>query len=139
MEVGLRTVVLIVGVSLAAGALVQKQWDNKEIDKAKSEQKVLTETHIITVVKEIKKPDGTTETDTTTTDNSIKREIEKNISEHSAPVKGPTWLISAGTSLDIDRVQAYQVQVQRQILGPVFLGIYGSTRKEAGVSVGVLF
>lgn len=134
-----KYVVMLTAASLAAGALIQRQWDNKEIEKISTQVRTVIQDHIVTVTKTITKPDGSSETDSTTTDTSIKKEIEKSIAESSKPAYNPQWLISGGASLDLERTPAYQLQVQRAILGPVWVGIWGSTRKEAGINVGVLF
>lgn len=138
MEIQSKYLILGLGVSLAAGALIQRQWDSKEIERAISEQKTITKNRIITVTKEITRPDGTKETDTTTTDNSIKKEIEKTIQEVSKS-RGAIWMVSAGAAIGTDLMPSYKAQIDRQILGPIWVGIYATTHKEAGLSLGVQF
>lgn len=132
--------VLLIGVAcLAGGALIQRQWDGKQTTSVVTKGQDIIHNQIVTRTVVVHTADGTTTSDTTTTDTSIKKSIEESIAKTSTPVLSPQWLISAGTSLDTNRTQFYTVQVQRAILGPIFVGIYGTTHKELGVSLGVLF
>lgn len=134
-----RNVIIIAIVCLISGALIQRQWDGKQTEKIMTITRDIIHNQIVTVTKTITKPDGSTETDSTTTDTSIKKEIEKQIVESSKPFYNSQWLIAGGASLNSDREQFYKLEVQRNILGPLWLGIYGTTHKELGLSAGILF
>lgn len=138
MDVNIKYLVVGAVLSGVAGALIQHQYDNRDIEKAISEQKTVTQTKIVTVIKEVTRPDGTVEKETTTTDNSIKKEVEKHI-EESIKARNKVWLVSLGASLDTSGKQQYKAEVQREVLGPIFVGIYGTTGREAGLSLGLNF
>lgn len=140
MQFSWRVVAITACTCAAAGALLQRQFDDKMIQRAKSEQKVVTQNKIVTVVKEVIKPDGTKETETTTTDNSSKTETAKSSLEIIAPM-AKTWFVAASAGVRLlERAEpVYSLRVDRQIVGPVWVGGYLNTRQEVGLNLGVLF
>lgn len=101
---------------------------------AQPETKIVTEQQkdkIITIVRTVKSPDGTVTRDRTTTED---RMVERNLVE-ILPLPKPNWNVSAGYTLD----HRYTLQVQRRILGPVFLGVNADTAGRVGATVGFEF
>lgn len=139
MEVSGKLIVVLVAAGSIGGALLQKQWDGKDVQKIQDLLTASEKNHTITVIKKVTKPDGTVEEDTTRTEDQVKKETEKKMAEVSTPAYSPTWLISAGAAVGLDMVPYYSLNVNRQILGPVWLGAYVTTHKEFGASVGILF
>lgn len=58
----------------------------------------------------------------------------------SKSVAKPNWHlgVQAGLTTSLDGVK-YGVRLERRIVGPVFLGGYATTNKEAGISLGLEF
>jgi hypothetical protein len=110
-----------------------------------------------TVIIRITKPDGTIEerTEIVEEDNSIiaidtkekseeKKKTEKEkLKEKIVKNKKPDWMISALASSNMKDIKSlqpdYGISVQRRILGPVYLGAFGITNKQVGLSVGFQF
>lgn len=106
----------------------------KEITKIEVEEREVIRKDIQTVIKEVVRPDGTKETTTTTTDNSVEKKDRKSemLVQKQAEKQ---WLISAGASRASFTQQdtLYQVMAQRRVLGPVFAGVSVSTDKQVGL------
>jgi hypothetical protein len=85
------------------------------------------------VIKRIKvtTPDGTTKTETTVTDKSV---VDKN-TQHSETPSQPDWLVS----VMVHSEGSYGAQVQRRILGPIWVGAGGNTRGTAFITLGLSF
>lgn len=101
-------------------------------------EKEVIKKDIVTVVKEVKRPDGTTETTTTTTDHS--QQTNTNTSNFVADKKHD-WnlrLLSEINNYDLSKIE-YGIGVERRILGPFFAGAYAVTNKTVGVSIGCEF
>lgn len=92
--------------------------------------------NIVTVTHTIKENDGTVDVTTTTTDHSQKIETD---SKTAVQIQ-PNWLVSGTYGIDIHTLQpAYGLQVNRRILGPVFIGALLNTRGDVGLSLGFEF
>lgn len=62
------------------------------------------------------------------------------IHERLVEAKKPDWILGAGAGLDFkDRTPIYRGEVDRRIVGPVFLGISGQWPAAAGLEVKLLF
>lgn len=101
----------------------------------------------------VARPDGTVvatassdtgERETTTAKHDeIKRDVEiRYVDREKATEKivikeasRPDWAVTAGAALRGGYAQVYQGGVERRILGPFWLGLYGSTAKEIGADV----
>jgi hypothetical protein len=106
----------------------------KEITKIEVEEKEVIRKDIQTIIKEVVRPDGTKETTTTTTDNSVEKKDRKSETLVQKQAE-KQWLISAGASRASFTQQdtLYQVMAQRRVLGPVFAGVSVSTDKQVGL------
>lgn len=131
MQIPNKVLLLIIIVSIGAGIALEKQLIavNKETDTS------TVNNDVVTVIKEKKNKDGTSETDTTITDHS-KTEDKKIQVIASEP---PNWFVQGGVGLDTGLTQIYTLSINRRILGPIFVGVWGSTQKSAGVSVALQF
>jgi len=115
----------------------------KEVEKIKFQENK----HINTRIVETIWPDGRTTKETFIVDNSVifldrETEIEK-IKESLKIIttEKPMNKVSVSTNIvGKDRIaDVYQVNYERRIMGPVFLGVYGRTDKEFGAGVGIEF
>lgn len=116
------------GVTRWAWPVVQKE--------TKIEEKEVVKTRIVTQVREVVKPDGTTVRDTVITDNSeeTRRRVERQVERvlHN-------WVVGVGATTGYDKLEpTYTLDVSRRILGPFFVG--GRVgEQEAGVTVSMEF
>lgn len=121
-----------------------------EVEKKTSEQDKDKEKHKKTTTKEIKKPDGTVETVTETTEDTINKSKDKQSEdskkvdiEHKEEEKGQSnTTLSVLGGIDIVNPAAgidYGLSIYRPVLGPIGLGVYGFQSKTVGVSLGVSF
>jgi hypothetical protein len=142
MNIQVKYVVIIIIVSAIAGGIVTKRYIKpQEVIKTQVVDHDVIKDRIITIVKEIDNPDGTKEKTTTTTDDRTSVD-DKNTT--TTDIKAPIpkqWLVSAGVGLDAkdNFNKIYQLNVNRRILGPIYVGIWGNTNQSAGLSVGFEF
>lgn len=116
----------------------------KEITKIQEVEKEVIKKDIVIVTKEVKHPDGTVETTTTSTDNSTEV-INKNKDVFISKNTEKQWFISAGygrgSALGDTIITA---SVNRRMIGPYFLGASGTfnTIKNdhtVGINIGMEF
>lgn len=134
-------VLLIMLVSLVLGYGLGRYLAPVKIEKQMVEvEKEVIKKDIVTVIKEIKRPDGTVETTSSTVDRSeVVKEIEKEI-RVEVEAKKHDWLLRALVEArDFALPPNYGVGLERRILGPIFLGAYYVSTKTIGLSVGLEF
>lgn len=126
----LMVITAIVSAGITRYYFPQLEYKNTETVKevVKNDIKVIERT--------IERPDGTKETTRETIDKSVKKETST--SETLIASKNQ-WMFDIGARANIDRDVYYDLQAQRRILGPFFLGARISTDKTAGVSLGMEF
>jgi isocitrate dehydrogenase len=128
--------VRVIGVIFIAAIAISYALGREAGSKERSEttnQSEQTKTEYITVVKEVVRPDGTKEKETTT-----KRTDETDKSKSSSTVvKGslPDWRVSALYTSK----QEYGVHVERRIIGTISAGAFGLNNGSYGLSVGMEF
>lgn len=99
--------------------------------------------HIHTVVVTVTKPDGT-KTTTSTTDNGTVIDNKSNtIASNSTTITNskPQWKVAGLAGLDIHNLASpvYGAQVEKRLLGPISVGIWGLTNATAGISASLEF
>lgn len=97
----------------------------------KIEEKEVIKNHTVTQIKEVIRPDGTKETNTTIINDS-KTTISKQTQKD--------WFATVGiarTSLTSDNI--YQLGINRRILGPFYVGGSVTSDKQLGVNIGIEF
>lgn len=131
-----NTAILVILVAIISAGLTRYYFPQVEYKNTETTKEVVRN-DIKTTTKTIENKDGTKETITETVDNSIKKIDTKN--ETLIALK-PQWMLDVGARTKLsDKVIVYDVQVQRRILGPFFLGARASTDQSLGVSVGMEF
>lgn len=122
---------LLLGLGLGSQLFPKIEEKTVEIEKEKIVKDVVTVTKIIT------KPDGTKEEVTVVTDKSKESKEIKN----TKIVSKLDWHVSASAKTKSIQMNdlVYSVQVERRILGDIYLGVVGSSDKSAGLSVGFEF
>jgi len=108
--------------------------------------KTVIDTHTVTVVQHdiqtvtVTKPDGTSTT--TVADHSVDT-TKSQTDEHESKVvenQKPQWKVSAQFAPKVPQYEYfYGAQVERRILGPVFVGAFGNIDHTVGLSVGLEF
>jgi xanthosine utilization system XapX-like protein len=89
-----------------------------------------------TVIKVVTRPDGTKEEITTIVD----RTKENKEYSNTKTVSKNDWHISANAGRSFsDSNIIYGIQVERRVLGDVYLGALATTDKRVGISVGIDF
>lgn len=142
---GAIAVVALIVLGYAIGRYVQP---------AKVETKIVTQTqtvtvhdtNVVTVVKEVTKPDGEVDKTTTTTDLSTTNTdtTSKNTDTIIKDNQKPNWIVggTAGLDLKSSPTTLYGVRVEHRFIGPIFLGGYGmagTSSTTAGLSVSLEF
>lgn len=138
---------IIIGVVLLAagyglGRYVQPA---KVVTKTEVVTKVETQIqeHVHTITRTITDPNGHSET-VTVTDNNTNTHSNSESDSTSSTVttyNKPQWKAQGLVGLNIHDLSSpvYGVGVERRILGPIFVGAYGKTNSEAGLSVSLEF
>lgn len=128
MNVKLLLVAFAVGAAIG-GAVVYRLRPTLATKSAVSTQEV--QVRVIKQQRTVVRPDGTRETITTVTDNTIKS--ASSVSSESKPIE-PQYLlgITAGSRLDAFK-PTYGAQVAVRALGPLHIGVYGRTDGEFGL------
>lgn len=125
--------ILLLGISFAYGRYsAPKSTEIKEITK----EVVKTEKEY--VIRDIKKPDGTTVHEVVEVNKTEQSKVES--SDTKVTVKKPDYKVSIipQYSFDTNKI-TYGGSVEKRISGPIFVGIYADSDKRIGLSVGVEF
>lgn len=132
--------IIVVVVALASAAMTRYYFPQIEMKTQTVEvTKEVVKNNVQTVIKEVVKTDGTKETTTTIDDRTTKIGSEKKRETVQIAAK-KDWMLSVSTDFQYrNGTQSYELQVQRRILGPFYLGAKASTNSSLGVSVGMEF
>lgn len=129
----LKTVMIVAIVSFCIGGALSHLWLPRVEERV--QEKVVTKNHIVTEIKEVVKPDGTKETDTTITDTSTKKEDSSRLIQRNAP----QWQAYLGVRTSLELQPIYQFGAARRLFGPVLLGVSVSTDKTVGAFIVIEF
>lgn len=95
----------------------------------------------VTVTKEL--PTGEKDTTTTTTNNTVVNDKTTTDTKSSTVTTyaKPQWKVSAMAGLGSNNLALpiYGAEVQKRLLGPIFVGAWGNSNKEGGISLGLEF
>lgn len=130
MNIEVKYLIALVLVSMmTGGAITAKFVSNREVIKTETVEHTTVQNHIVTVVKEVNRPDGTKEITTTKDDNSVKNDSYKTDTVDVKPALAPNWMVSGGAGLSLNGVpgMVYQVGVARRVIGPIFVQAWGYT------------
>lgn len=122
--------ILLVGASIGrylSPSKVQEKIVEKEVTK--------TNEHTVTVV--VKDPNG--KETTTITDDKNTTIVDDKKTDIIISSR-PDWHVRAGTGWSFDQgKQTYIIGIDRRIISEVSVGIYGTTAREAGVTLSIGF
>lgn len=131
------TALVAAGIGFAAGSQLFPKVEQKTVEV----EKEVIRKDVKTVIKEVVRPDGTKETETTIVDKS--KENRKN-TEISTTYAKNDWHVSVSVSHNPIIVKSesdfiYGLQVERRIIGDFYAGIRADSNKTIGVSAGMSF
>jgi hypothetical protein len=131
---GTRTTILLLVLVLLVGYAFGRYLQPAH-EVIKTQTVTVEHEHTVTVV--VTKPDGTS-TSTTTTD---KGETAGTKTSTTIDNVKPQWKVSAlaGLGLNSPISTVYGGEVQRRILGPIFVGAWATTNRTGGISLGLEF
>lgn len=120
-------------LGLSIGILVPKKPSVKVETRYVEREDTWENVTSTTTVEE--KPDGSkvTKTETRSDKQTARQSAE---TKKVAPVK-PDWGVSLSRALT--RGQDYSLSIQRRVLGDIYVGAYGSTQGDLGLTISVLF
>lgn len=138
MQVTLKSVAIYTLVIAALTVSATKyMWPTVQT-QVKVEEKEVIKRDVRTVIKERTRPDGTTEKETVIVDNS--KESSTKTFEQKI-MKKNDWFVAAGVearNLQFNN-PIYRVEVNRRVLGDIFIGVSANTDRSLGVQVGFSF
>jgi len=123
---------LACAIVFAAGYQLGKKDAPTKIEQV---ERIVEKRDLVTVTKEVTRPDGTKEKETTVTD---KTKTEQK-SETTVQNKLHDWRASGMVGIGVNAMPMYGVSIERRIISNVFVGAWGLTNATVGVSVGLEF
>jgi hypothetical protein len=113
----------------------------KVVTKTQIVTQTVVHDHIHTVTITVTKPDGTKTTTTTTDNNSVSDKDTQSNSSTVTTYSKPDWKVSGLAGLQLTNLHSpvYGAEIDKRLLGPIFVGVWGLTNSTAGVSVGLEF
>lgn len=123
---------LIIGLLLLLIGAAIGRYTASPTETVKEVEKEVVKHDVVTVTHEVKRPDGTTETEITTTDKTKESSTKKTEVSSAA---APNWFLVGSATKD----NVYGLQVNRRILGPAFVGVGATTDHIYTLNVGVEF
>jgi hypothetical protein len=128
---------LIIVLVLIAGAFAAGRYSTPRTETTSKESETVKK-DIVTIVKEITRPDGTKETNTTIVDRS-KEKKEESRKEVIVP-KRAVISVSALVGYSIrDSAPVYGLSVSKEVMGPITIGAFGLNNGTIGVTIGSNF
>jgi hypothetical protein len=130
---GIYTLVII---ALSVG-ITKRLWPTIQ-SSTKIEEREVVRKDVQTVIKEVVRPDGTKETSTTIIDRS--KESSKKTLEQLVTKKND-WFVAAGAEAKLNNLneQTYKLEVNRRVLGDIFMGATVNTKGVVGLQLGFTF
>lgn len=146
MNIQLKYLAAIVIVAMACGAALTRQFAPREVTKTQLVDHDVIKDHVVTVTKEIVRPDGSKEIDTTVVDDKKQDDVKKETITDVKPIPQlkPQWFATVGAGLDASSLRdlsnpVYNLGVNRRILGPIYLGAWANTKSQVGIQLGLEF
>ena len=131
-----NTAILVILVAIASAGLTRYCFPQVQVKEVQVDHDVV-HNNIQTVIKTVTAKDGTQTQTETIVDNTIKSDFKKESLQEN---KQTQWMFDVGVRTDFsEKGMVYDLQAQRRILGPFFLGAKVSTDHSVGVSVGMEF
>lgn len=123
-------VIFLVGIFVGS-----KSVPPEIVEKKVEVVKTVVQKDVKTVIKRVKTSDGTVTTEIVKEDKSNSQSDTTKASE-TIVKNEKQWKASLFTTFDTN---TYMAGIERRIIGPVFMGAWGSTKGNAGVSISIEF
>lgn len=132
--------VLLLMLGYGIGRYIQPPEVKTKIQEVVKEVEVVKK-DVITVVKEVIRPDGTVEKETRTEDKSSSTSsVQKDKKESKTVEIRSKYNLDFGVGYNLeDYKQIYMLNVQKRVIGNVFIGGFYQTNKTVGLSIGMEF
>jgi hypothetical protein len=131
----LKTQLLLAALLLALGFYVGTTY-GPEQQKTEIQEREVIKRDIVTVVREVKRPDGTVERSEVTTDKSKERkQVESTV---LVSVKPAVPLNRLGVTAHTDnfrQADSYTLSYERRLAGPLWVGLNYNTKQVYGASL----
>ena len=132
----LKTVGILMLVTCILSVTGTRYLSSKGDSETSESTKEVVRNDVKTIERTIERPDGTKETTKETVDKSTKKET----TNKEVVISKKDWMVSAIVTSKLTELDpVYGIMVQRRIIGPVYLGLSGSTDKRIGINVGLEF
>lgn len=131
--IGIYTVVI---AALAIGA-TKRLWPSIET-QVKVEEKEVIKKDVRTIIKERTNTDGSSTKETIIVDNSKESSTKK---FEQITVKKHDWFVVAGAEARLSELAnpSYKFEVNRRIIGDIYIGATANTRGSVGLQIGFSF
>lgn len=117
----IKTIAIVAIVLFVSGYGAGRYFQPPRIEtKIEVQEKEVIKKDVVTVIKEITKPDGTKELVTVITDKSTEKKDKQFESVVSKPAE-KQWLASVGVN-PFAVTDTYSAKIDRRVLGPIFVG-----------------
>jgi len=129
-------------IALAVGLVVGSMggcWAAKKLTKpeirTEIQEKEVIRTDIRTVTRTVERPDGSKETVVETVDKT------KSVASKQAVVEvsKPNWSAGVAVESDYKLQPVYEVELNRRVFGPIYIGVSANTDAEFGIRLNVEF
>lgn len=133
----MKNYILVGALAAVLGAAASKYFWPTVAYKEVEVEKLVTKTDIRTITRTVERPDGTKETTIESTDKSVAKQDSKK----SVEIRTETnWILGVTATAKLDDLRpSYGVQVQRRIIGPVFVGLSATDKAYFGLVVSLEF
>jgi hypothetical protein len=138
-KLGIYAIVAV--VFLGIGAYLNHRLNPRIETKTIETEREVIKRDVVTVIKEVVRPDGTKETTTETVDHTRERKESRAEATVIVNITPPKWHLSALAAVPISGPYApvYGLQIEKRLAGPLFVGINAKTNREVGLVVGYEF
>lgn len=127
MQLSVKSIILVGVLLIAVGVGIGSKLFKTP---PQIETRTVTKDKIVTVTKEVVRPDGTIERDQTRTE---ERKKDENVVV--APPAKPDWMLTGGFGLQ----QQYMLGLQRRIVGDIYAGVQADTQRNVLATITILF
>lgn len=133
-----KSLTLLLAATVAVSVAGTKYlWPNVQTKTEVVEHETVRK-DVVTVVKEVVRPDGTKESTTTIVDRS--KETSDSKSTEIKIAARPQWFFQVGAiTKSLTDKPDYSLGINRRILGPLFIGANYTTNNNFGLTIGMEF
>lgn len=139
MEIPGKLLAVIVIGSAIIGGVIERGVSKPDTTESNKTVNEVIRYKVITKIIEHYNLDGSIDRNIVIDDGSV-MEKTKEVSKVETKTTVRDWYAHGGTGVRLkDMERIYNLGIDRRILGPVWLGIYGTTQQEFGLRVGLQF